>query len=142
MKKIIEDNYLGFRLEVEIDSLNKVVVGTLFDVIKFPWGDEQYDEAYSATATCHQEDKFTEIQGIKLVKLKLAKQYHADMKYLYSDVVRNLRKALSENENQLNQHLKKLENIESSLKKDYEMTFKKKPAKKSKATKSGKKKNK
>ena len=64
------------------------------------------------------------------------------MKYLYSDVVRNLRKALSENENQLNQHLKKLENIESSLKKDYEMTFKKKPAKKSKATKSGKKKNK
>ena len=144
MKRIIEDNYLGFRLEIEVDSLNKIVVGSLFDIVRYPWGDEEYEEVYSAVATCQDVDKFTELKGIKLVKLKLAKQYHADMKYLYGDVVRELKKALRESEEILNYHLKKLDNIEHTMKKDYDMTFKKKevkkPVKNSKTTKTGKKK--
>ena len=142
MKRIIEDNYLGFTLEIIIDSTNRTVYGNLQEVIELPWGERDVDTIYSAVATCHPEDKFTEIQGIKLVKLKLAKQYHADMKYLYGDTVRTTKKFLSDTEEIYNYHLKKLENIESTLKKDYEMTFKKRPEKKSKATKSGKKKSK
>lgn len=143
MKRIIEDNYLDFRLVIDIDSANKTVSGSLVNVIEVPWG-EECDEIYSATAICREPDKFTELRGIKLVKLKLAKQYHADMKYLYGDMVRKQRESLSKNEETLKYHLKKLENIEHTMKKDYEMTFNKKevkkPVNKAKSTKTGKKK--
>ena len=124
MKKIIEDNYLGYKLEIEVDSLNKEVTGKLLKVDNF----EDFEtcvEIYSATAVCHKEDKFNEMKGIKLVKLKLSRQVHADLKSLYGILVRQLRKALSDNEQHLNYHLKKLENIENTMKKDYEITFKK-----------------
>jgi hypothetical protein len=126
MKTIIEDNYLGFKLTIKIDSVHKVVSGFLTD--SYPWGDEVL---YSAFATCQDIDKFSEVKGIKLVKLKIAKMYHASMQKLYSNSIRSAEKSIKTDKAKYDFHNRKLSNIDLILEKEFELkSYKKKPTKK------------
>ena len=74
MKTIIEQNYLGGTLTITVKPETKETFGELFIE------DKIYGlMVFQTVAVCHPEDKFSEAKGIKLVKMKLTKQYHQAM---------------------------------------------------------------
>lgn len=125
MKQILESGYLGGLLTINVYPEKRLVEGKLFVT-------ESINEAaseFTCKAVCAEGDKFTEAKGIKLVKLKLAKKYHASENAFWKAMLDNIeinRKFVKE---KVSKHTSKLANIEKVLEKDFEIT---QPTKKNK----------
>ena len=117
MKTIIEDNYLGNTLEIQIDSANRCSTGTLFD--ECPWGKEPL---FSVKANCNPSDKFSEVKAIKLIKLKIAREWHKANYLVYKQNIASLKDTLKEYERMLDFSTTKLKNIDSVLEREFEIT--------------------
>lgn len=113
MKRIVESNYLGGTLEINVYSDRKFVEGYLV------FGDFEY----YAQADCRDEDKFSEAKGIKLVKMKLASKYHKDELAIHKAMLKVYSQVAKKMEEKVNYHNTKLSNLQSSISKEFGNTF-------------------
>lgn len=71
MRTIIEHDYLGGVLTITVAPEQRLTVADL-TVCHYPQGVLEFH----TEAICHKDDKFSEAKGIKLVKMKLTKEFH------------------------------------------------------------------
>ena len=111
METLIDNNFLNGKLTIVSWEATNMTIGrlTVYDEIS----DTMVD--FLSCSTCKKPDTFNKNKGIKIVRLKLAKQYYAYIR-------KREQKALSQLEQAIKKHVKifghanrKLNNIEYEL---------------------------
>ena len=111
VKKLIDRDFLDGTLHLAIMPDKNLILGRL--VIYDPCIDEIL--SFTAKAKCHDNDKFDEALGIKLVKYRIAKKYHSFVKNNAKHAIDHFEHCLREAQTVYAKASKKIDNINHSM---------------------------
>lgn len=113
MKKFTDYNFLNGKLTIISKPENNITIGRLCVY------DEYSDSIinFNAYSSCNPNDTFDINTGIKITKLKLAKQYYKHNKQILKKIMSHNLHTYNSLQNKLNKTTKKLNNINFELNK-------------------------
>jgi len=113
MKIMTDDNFLGGTLTIVSKSKNNITIGRL---IIYDGSEDEFHE-FTAITTCKPTDTFVAETGMKVVRLKLTKQYYQHLQRKNKSVINKYEGKVQDAKNNLKTINKKINHLQQELQK-------------------------